>query len=128
MRASLRPGPKHSATPPPRGFTLPELLVAIVLIDIGVLALVACSTVVVRQADDLRRRGAAIRLASSRLELLGVLPCAATQGSDTSVPGLREHWSVALLQNGIRELSDSVVYTVSGSSRSGFALRTKLPC
>ena len=119
----LKPG----CAPPRRGFTLVELLVAIVLIDIGVLALVAGGTVVVRQANDLRRRGAAIRAASNRLEILGLLPCAATQGTIAGSPDLREHWSVSPGQNGVREVTDSVAYTLSSGSRT-FTVRTKFPC
>jgi prepilin-type N-terminal cleavage/methylation domain-containing protein len=109
------------------GFTLVEVLVAIVLIDAGLLALVAGSAVLVRQAAEVRARSTALHAASNRIQSLGALPCAVATGSAGVTPALREEWSVALLANNVRELLDRVTFT-AGRDTHTVVLRTRLPC
>jgi hypothetical protein len=80
----------------------------------------------VRRAAEVRLRGAAVRAAVDRLQLLGVGPCSSVSGTSSN-GDLRELWSAALPAIGVRELSDSVVFTVDGIERS-IALRTRSPC
>jgi prepilin-type N-terminal cleavage/methylation domain-containing protein len=118
------------ARQPARGFTLVELLVAIVVINVGLLALVAASAVVVREADEGKARAAAVRAASNRLEWLASRPCSAPMpdhGSVSAAGGLREEWSVERLTNGVRELRDSVTYTRRGSTLM-LVLRSRVTC
>jgi prepilin-type N-terminal cleavage/methylation domain-containing protein len=110
-----------------QGFTLVELLVAIVLIDVGLLALVAASTVVLRQVQDQRARSAAVYAATDRIETLSSLPCAAAIGATAGPRGIHEHWQAVLLPSGAREIGDSVVYASSAGPRS-VVLRTRNPC
>jgi prepilin-type N-terminal cleavage/methylation domain-containing protein len=108
------------------GFTLIEVLIAVVLIDVGLLALVAGSAVVVRRAAEVSTRSAALRTASNRIQTLGATRCAAITGGASS-GGIDEAWSVTLEPNHVRELRDSVQFTVAGVPRS-VALVTRLPC
>jgi prepilin-type N-terminal cleavage/methylation domain-containing protein len=111
------------------GFTLIEVLVAVVLIDVGLLALVAGSAVLVRQAAELRMRNAALRAATNRVQFLGAGPCLATAGGagGSNAGALREEWSVSLQANNVREVLDRVTFTVGGDTRA-VVLRTRLPC
>jgi type II secretory pathway pseudopilin PulG len=109
------------------GFTLVEVLIAVFLIDVGLLALVAAGSILVRRAAEVRLRGAAVRAAVDRLQSLGVGPCGSVSGTFANGNGLRELWSAASPASGIRELSDSVVFTINGFERS-IALRTRSPC
>lgn len=109
------------------GFTLLEVIVAIILIDIGLLALVAGSAVLVRQTSELRARTAALHVANNRLELLGIAACADANGEVLLPDGTRERWSSAVQTNAVRELRDSVTFTASGAAKS-LVLRTRLPC
>src|SRR5437667_12906633 len=90
------------------GFTLIELLVAIVLVDVGLLALVAGSAVVLREVADSRARTAAVAAATDRIESLAARSCIATVGGSTS-RSAREYWTVEAL-TGAREPRDSVLY------------------
>jgi prepilin-type N-terminal cleavage/methylation domain-containing protein len=108
------------------GFTLIEVLVAIVLIEVGLLALVAGSAVLVRQTSEVRARSNALRAATARIEALGAGPCVSTSGAST-VGDVHELWSVDLQANHVREVRDSVAFTAAGIGRS-LALRTRLPC
>ena len=110
-----------------RGFTLVEVLLAVILIDVGLLALVAGSAVLVRQTNALRLRNAALRAAMNRLEQLGVAPCAPAAGASTSANGIREDWSVGAPGNRMLDVRDSVSFGVGAATHS-VVLRTQLPC
>jgi prepilin-type N-terminal cleavage/methylation domain-containing protein len=110
-----------------RGFTLVELLVAVVLVDVGLLALVTGTAVLVRRQNELRARAAAVRFASNRLQLLAASACAPASGSAPAAVGVTEWWSAESRANHTRELRDSVAFTVSGVERS-LVLRTRLVC
>jgi prepilin-type N-terminal cleavage/methylation domain-containing protein len=112
---------------PRRGFTLIELLIAVVLIEIGLLALVATAASLVRQTTTTRARFAAINAASNRLQLLGATPCATTNGTSSGPPGVIERWSATVQSNGTRELRDSVTFVAMGSTHA-IVLRTRLSC
>lgn len=112
---------------PRRGFTLIEVLLAVILVTVGLLALVAGSAVLVRQSADLRLRRTALQAASNRLQQLGAASCVSTSGAADGPLGVHEQWSVGLLPNAVRELRDSVSFVERGERRS-VVLRTRLPC
>jgi type II secretion system protein I len=112
---------------PRSGFTLLEALIALVIINVGLLALVASTTVLIRQTAEVRARSAAVRAAANRLQQLGVTTCAPTSGSAAGAFGIRETWSIDVQPGAIRELLDSVMYATPSGPRS-VVLRTKLPC
>ncbi len=98
-----------------------------VLIQIGLLALVAANGVLVRQLSTVRARAVAISAANNRLQLLGATHCVGTTGSSSGPAGITERWSVELRPNGARELRDSVTFVALGTTHS-VVLRTRLPC
>ena len=108
------------------GFTLAEVLVAVVLIDVGLLALVAGSAVLVRRTTELRFRATALRAANNRLQQLGVAPCVATAGAVTAA-GVREDWLVTPGPDSVGDIRDSVSFTV-GTVPHSVVLETRLPC
>jgi type II secretory pathway pseudopilin PulG len=110
-----------------RGFTLAEVLLALILIDVGLLALVAGSAVLVRQMNALRLRSAALRAATNRLEQLGGGACASGSGVATSAVGFREEWSLTPLANGVLDVRDSVSFAL-GTATHAVVLHTRLPC
>jgi prepilin-type N-terminal cleavage/methylation domain-containing protein len=110
-----------------RGFTLVELLVAIVLVNVGLLALVGGSTAVVRRHTAIRARTAAVQTAALRLELMAATSCSAVVAGSTATSAGSEVWASSVLPNGVRELVDSVVY-LDGGLRATVALRTRISC
>lgn len=110
-----------------RGLTLAEVLIAVILIDVGLLALVGGSAVLVRQTNALRLRSAALRTATNRLEQLGGAACASGAGVATSATGIREEWSLAPLANDVLDVRDSVTFVV-GTATHAVVLHTRLPC
>src|SRR5215213_8241566 len=109
------------------GFTLIEVLIAVLLLDIGLLALAGACAVLIRHTALARSRATALQLATNRLETLASGECMAASGVVVGAWGFRESWSVRLVPIGAREIGDSVSFTVQGISRS-IVLRTRLPC
>jgi prepilin-type N-terminal cleavage/methylation domain-containing protein len=110
-----------------RGFTLIEVLVAVVLIHVGLLSLVAASAMLVRRTREGRAEALAIQAAGNRLETLGAGPCAASAGVATGPSDLREIWSAQPDVGGTLHLRDSVVFGVPGRVRS-VVTRSRIPC
>jgi Tfp pilus assembly protein PilV len=107
------------------GFSLVELLVALLVIDVGLLALAGTTLTLVRQRTELRERAAAVRAASARLEWLGAGPCRPAAGTASSAT-IVERWAAEPGANATRELSDSVSFGRGGAH--AVVLRTRLPC
>ena len=102
----------------PRGFTLVELLVAILLIDVGVLAMVSGTAMIARRQVEMRTRIVAAQTAANRIQRLIAGPCITADSSATDGRGITERWSVASLANATRDLRDSVTFAVNGVERS----------
>lgn len=125
----LTPTARSDRPPRPRrrlGFTLVELLVALLLVEVGLLSLTGTTLVLIRERSAMRARAAAIRAASNRLEILAAGPCEAASGAAIGPSTIREMWDVQLVPNAVRELRDSVVY--GADSAHAIVLRTRLPC
>jgi prepilin-type N-terminal cleavage/methylation domain-containing protein len=110
-----------------KGFTLVEVLVAVLIIDVGLLALVAGSAVVVRRMNAVHARAAAYRAASERIARLAAGGCRTTVGDTIAPNNGRETWSVELLSNGTGEVRDSIAL-VAGGVPTSVRLTTRLPC
>ncbi len=110
-----------------RGFTIAEVLVAIILIDVGLLALVGATAVLARRTNGLRLRNAALRAATNRLQQLGATPCAAATGVAITADGVREEWTLAPLSGVLVDVRDSVTFS-DGVATHGVLLQTRLPC
>jgi prepilin-type N-terminal cleavage/methylation domain-containing protein len=122
-RLACSPRPRRSA----HGFTLIEVLVAVVLIHVGLLSLVAASAMLVRRTTQARVEAAALQAAGNRLETLGAGPCATREGTTIGPFDLREDWSAQLEVGGTLELRDSVTFGIAGITRS-VVERTRVPC
>ena len=115
----------HSSSP--AGFTLVEVLVAIVVIELGLFALTASSAVVIREALIVRARTSVLDAARNRVETIASSACAATTGTFSSPTGIQEVWSARLVPVSTREIRDSVTLTVQRATRT-VVLQTRTPC
>lgn len=92
-----------------RGFTLVETIVALVLVQFGLLAVAAASALAARDLAVATRSARARDAARERIELLRSSACITdAQGSRFTIE-LTEHWSVQGT-NGYRIIRDSVTY------------------
>ena len=105
--------PKAGST----GFTLIEIIVALLLFTIGGLALVSTSALIARatNVDGIRERAG--RIAASRLEILAVECQRAVSGRET-LQGVESDWSVRLLDPARISVVEMVSYPTPNGRRS----------
>jgi type IV pilus modification protein PilV len=111
-----------------RGFTIIEVVVAIMILSIGVLGLAATSSVVTRQIGGGAQQNTAANLAASRFERLRARNCAAIASAAATVKtnGISEKWFVTTV-NDARVVRDSVWFQTSRGERQ-FVFETTIPC
>jgi prepilin-type N-terminal cleavage/methylation domain-containing protein len=110
----------------PRGFSIVELVVAMMLVGVGLLSLVGANAVLLRRRSEARQRLAAVAAAANRVARLSSGACAETNGTARGSSGIAEHWSVMLRANSTREIADSVRF--GARPAHDFVVRTRLPC
>jgi Tfp pilus assembly protein PilV len=112
-----------------RGFTLLETLVALLLFQVGMLAVAATGAVAAREVAAARRAAEARAAARNRIESLRPAVCAsaASHASTVVAPGIEEHWRVGIAGSS-RDVTDSVVYTLPAGRRGTLVLRAAVLC
>ena len=113
-----------------RGVTLVELIVAVIILSIGLLAIVGSSGAIARGLGESRLDNLAAYAAESRLEKLAGTACTAltlnTWTTETT-RGVTETYGVTDVGNNIRQIVDSVSWnTRKGTRRQAFV--TLIPC
>jgi type II secretion system protein I len=119
----------------PRGFTLIEVLVALVLLTVGVMALVGTSALVSRMIGRGRGSTVAVQVATARLESLRRVAASTTPkctsprfvSDSTTTAGVSERWVVDTAAGLLRRVSVILMYRdPRGSVRD--TLRTIVLC
>jgi type IV pilus modification protein PilV len=110
------------------GFTLVELVVAILVLTIGLLGLASTAAVVTRQMGSAAQQTIAAQTAQSRFEQLrSNYNCAAlSDGSANAGKNVTETWTVTN-GTGVVTIRDSVAYRVRGQAKYQI-YRSMLPC
>jgi type II secretory pathway pseudopilin PulG len=108
------------------GYTLIEIIIALLLFTIGGLALVSTSALIARatNADGIRERAG--RIAASRLEILRIECQRAVSGRET-VQQVRSEWAVTLLDSVRIRVVEAVSYPTS-EGRVTLSSDSILPC
>ena len=111
-----------------RGFSLIEVVVAILILTVGVLGLAATSTVVTRQIGGGAQQNTAANLAASRFEQMRARDCTTltSAGAAVTTSGVSELWTVTPDIDS-RVVRDSVWYETTRGVR-GFVFETTIPC
>jgi prepilin-type N-terminal cleavage/methylation domain-containing protein len=100
------------ARPARGGFSLVELLVALTVLAVGLLALAGVTGGVLRASSAAARGARAVELLEARAESLHAAPCDTASG-ERAWDGLRERWSVAR-DGDLLVLADSVRVELPG--------------
>ena len=79
-----------------QGFTLVELIIAIIILVVGVLGLASTAAVVMRQITASSMQTRAAMMAQSRLEQLRSVPCANMANGNATSNGVTETWRVTV--------------------------------
>ncbi|MGI8497415.1 MAG: type IV pilus modification PilV family protein [Gemmatimonadaceae bacterium] len=95
---------------PRRGFTIVELIVAVMIMSVGVLGLASTAAVVTRQMGGGARRALSASVAQSRFETLRSTPCAYILTGTASSRGITESWVATSAGNRQFTVSDTVTF------------------
>ena len=78
-----------------RGFSLAEVMIAMVILTVGVLGIAASSAAITRMTAEGGRQGGSAAVAESRIELLTATPCASIVSTGSATTGkFTETWTV----------------------------------
>src|SRR5687767_1441115 len=100
---------------PRAGTTLVELIIALVIVTVGLLALAGAAALVARETAAGRREIILSWRGRARLERLASLPCPLQSAGSASADGVTERWTVWAGGNGMHRL----VVTVEAPAAAG---------
>ncbi len=115
------------------GFTLVEVMVAIVILSIGILGLAATAGVVVRQMTGAVHQSVAATVAYSRMEKIRTGNCIAMKDSSSPAVGVTtrnvtEHWKiVGTAGSHVLLVYDTITYVVRGKLKTQI-FNSEYPC
>jgi Tfp pilus assembly protein FimT len=99
------------------GYTLIEIVVALLVFTVGGLGLVATSAVIGRELSANATRERAARIAGTRIEVLASACRGATEGQET-IGGILSRWSVGFPDPSRVSLVESVTYPTRTGGRT----------
>lgn len=114
---------------PRRGFTIVELIVAIMVLSVGLLALASSAGYTTRQMSSASLQTIAAQVTQSRFDSLASVSCAALPASGTvsgksTTRGVTETWSVTD-GNDVKFILDSITYK---GRKKPLEYRSVIPC
>jgi prepilin-type N-terminal cleavage/methylation domain-containing protein len=123
MRAMTSP---HSSTEGSAGFTIVEVIVALMVTSVGALGLAATSALVQRLSADAVHQTRAATVAQSRFERFRSLECAQIGSGTSSTDGLTERWQAIPIAPRLWLVTDSVSF--HSGRRGAQAYRSLVEC
>lgn len=115
MRASRRVRRRRSDR---RGFSIPELLAAVVILAVGVLGLAGSSAVMSRQMTAGAQQTVASQVAESRFETLRGQSCTSLLSGNAVTRGVNEQWVVTATANKTVRAQVKVVFTAGQTQKT----------
>ena len=100
------------------GFTLVEMMVAIVILAVGLLGMASTSAVVTRQTGGSATQTVATQVVANRLEKFRSLSCDRSASGGETTRRISERWTRGATVNRVLFVYDTVSYSVAGSKRS----------
>ena len=124
----MKPAAVHPVTTSPRaGFTIVELLVAMMVFGIGVLGLAATTATVTRLMGSASRNTLAATVAQSRIEKLRGTACASLAGGSEKVRGITSTWTVTAATRGV-SITETVSYPNARGGTRTRVYNTMITC
>ena len=110
-----------------RGFTLAELMVAVVIFSIGLLAMAGTAGVIVTTLTSTQSRTIAAGVAESRFERIRTTACASRASGSATTRGIAETWTLSHLPRAEDDVTVSVTFLSNHRTRSE-TFQSILPC
>ena len=112
------------------GFTIIELIVAIVILVAGVLGLAGTAGMVSRMVGGAAQQTIAANVASSRFEKLRSVPCAQVTSGTATTRGMAERWTTTVSPGNanLYSVTDVVTYTAAGGRSRTLTFQSYVPC
>jgi type IV pilus modification protein PilV len=108
------------------GFTMVELLVAMMIFSVGVLGMVASAGAMMNMIGSSQSRNIAASIAESRFERLRAMSCGAQLDGSTTTRGLKETWVVDHLV-GVNDVTVTVSFW-NRRTKINTSFRSYIPC
>lgn len=110
-----------------RGFSLTEVMVAIMILAVGVIALAMSAGAITKMTTQGGRTGGAASVASSRFEILRATPCASLASGNATTGRYTERWVVTTVNTNLRTAAVQVSYNTGTTTRSA-TFTTRINC
>lgn len=110
-----------------RGFTLAELMVAVVIFSIGLLALAGTASVIMATLTSTQSRTVAAGVAESRFERIRTTTCASRASGSATTRGIAEAWTLNHLARAEDDVTVSVTFFSNHRPRTE-TFRSFIPC
>lgn len=105
-----------------RGFTIIEVLIAVIILTVGIVGLASTAALVTRMVGQGQRYTEAASMANERFEILRALPCASLTNGSQASQGYTVAWTVTTVGGGDGRRLDVAVTspTTSGTRQDVF--------
>ena len=101
-----------------RGFSLIEVMIAMIILSVGVLGVAASSAAITRLTAEGGRAGGSAAVAESRIEQLTATPCANITSTGSATSGkFTESWTVTTA-NLLKTITETVTYPAGRTTRT----------
>ena len=125
-RAPLRPVAARARRD---GFTVAEVILAMVILSVGLLALASGSVGVIRQMRSGNQSAVASMVAQSRLEKMRSRPCSNLSSGSATTRGLSENWGVnSSISARFTAVAETVTYIPRRGVTKTFVVSGLVPC
>jgi prepilin-type N-terminal cleavage/methylation domain-containing protein len=126
-RRSREGAPRRGAR---SGFTLIELMVAIIILVVGVLGLAGTAGMVSRMVGGAAHQTIAASVASSRFEKLRSVACADVQPGSATTRNITENWGATASPSNanLYSVTDTITYTAAGGRSRMLTFQSYVPC
>lgn len=112
----------------PTGFTIVELIIAIVVLAVGVLGLAGTAAMVTRMVGGGARQTRAANVAASRFERLRTLQCTGVASGSATQGDISERWTVSNAGSNLRLVVDTVTFTPATRAPRKVAFQSYVKC
>jgi type II secretion system protein I len=109
-----------------RGYTIVELLIAVVIFSVGLLALAGTASVILTSLTSTQSRTIAAGVAESRFERIRATPCATRASGTAKTRGIAEAWTLDRLARA-DDVTVAVTFMSNHRNRTE-AFQSFLPC